>query len=104
MFSPKNNGFTEKLLQAVREAVAKGPTPRNPAEIEEAQKKYGHCIVFKDAELADVSNWLHGSLEYWKDYEYLVDYENNHYIFFQKVEDLNWFILSNNLTSYKVYI
>ena len=74
------------------------------ADIEEAQKKYGHCIVFKDAELADVSNWLHGRLEYWKDYEYLVDYENNHYIFFQKVEDLNWFILSNNLTSYKVYI
>ena len=41
MFSPKNNGFTEGLLKAVREAVAKGPAPRNPAEIEEAKKNAG---------------------------------------------------------------
>ena len=73
-------------------------------DINDAQKKYGHCIVFTSEELARVSNWLNGRLDYWKDYEYLVDYEGNHYIFFQKLEDLNWFILSNNLTSYTINI
>lgn len=38
MFSQKNQGFSDSLLQAVRDAVAKGPAPRNPQEIEEAEK------------------------------------------------------------------
>lgn len=73
-------------------------------EIDYAQKKYGHNIVFTSDELARVSNWLNGHLEYWKDYEYLIDYDENHYVFFKNLNDLNWFILSNNLTSYTINI
>lgn len=41
MFSQNNNGFSDDLLKAVREATAKGPAPRNPREVEEAHKKAG---------------------------------------------------------------
>ena len=41
MFSQKNNGFSDDLLKAVREATTKGPAPRNPREVEEAHKKAG---------------------------------------------------------------
>lgn len=57
MFSSKNQGFTDSLLQAVREVSAKGPVPRNPQEVAEAAKKlnkHGHDAVGKED--ADINN------------------------------------------------
>ena len=54
MFSSKNQGFSDSLLQAVREVSAKGPVPRNPQEVAEAAKKQKLDAVGKED--ADVNN------------------------------------------------
>lgn len=54
MFSQKNQGFTDSLLQAVREAAAKGPVPRTQQEVAEAAKKQKLDAVGKED--SDVNN------------------------------------------------
>lgn len=73
-------------------------------DIEDAKWKYKNFITVKDGFFHEVSNWLHGNLQYNEDYEYFIDYDNNHYIFFKDSDILLWFLLSNNLTNYTVHI
>ena len=53
MFSQKNHGFTDSLLQAVRDVSKTGPVPRNQQEVAEAAKKKLDPVGKEDS---DVNN------------------------------------------------
>lgn len=73
-------------------------------DINDAKWKYKNYIMIRHGFFHEVSNWLHGNLQYRDDYEYFIDFDENHYIFFSDTNMLLWFLLSNNLTNYTVHI